>query len=67
MTSVSALVSFQLINQNQQRFVEMLNSPDPPAGGEGGGGAPAGGGGGGAAGQNYIQVTPAEREAIDRV
>jgi len=71
----------QLINQHQQRFIEMLNEPtdaaapavSAPAGG--GGIAPAGGlgggvgGGGGAGGGpgNYIQVTPEEKLAIERL
>jgi len=70
----------QLINQHQQRFIEMLNEPTdssapsanapPGAGGMmppaalGGGG---GGGGGGAGGNGYIQVTPEEKLAIERL
>lgn len=69
----------QLINQHQQRFIEMLNEPTDgaaPAAAPGGGGiAPAGGlssgvgGGGGAGGgsSNYIQVTPDEKLAIERL
>lgn len=55
----------------------MLNEPNPeavPAGGGGGGGAGGAGGAGGQAGDaaggshmSYIQVTPQEKEAIERV
>lgn len=47
----------------------MLNEPNPdpvPAGGGGGGGG-AGGGTAGGGQTSYIQVTPQEKEAIERV
>lgn len=51
-----------MISQNQDRFVSMLNEPfeegEPNAQA---GGAPQEGAGG------FIQVTPQEKEAIDRV
>ena len=56
----------QLISQNQERFIQMLNAPldeegtEPSAQGAGGLGPPPTGG-------EYIQVTPQEKEAIDRV
>lgn len=47
------------INANQQRFVDMLNSSDPP---------PAAGGGGPVMpAPGVIQVTPDERDAINRL
>lgn len=47
----------------------MLNEPVPePVPGGGSSGAGGGGGGGGGGNQmNYIQVTPQEKEAIERV
>ncbi|EMP37541.1 UV excision repair protein RAD23 like protein B, partial [Chelonia mydas] len=57
------------ISQHQEHFIQMLNEPVQESGGQGGGG---GGGSGGVAeagsGQmNYIQVTPQEKEAIERL
>lgn len=49
----------------------MLNEPVQEAGGQGGGGGGGGGSGGiaeaGSGHMNYIQVTPQEKEAIERV
>lgn len=56
----------QRISQNQERFIQMLNDSDEPGqqesggGGTGGGPDPMGAGG-------YIQVTPQEKEAIERL
>ncbi|EPY84063.1 UV excision repair protein RAD23 A isoform 2-like protein [Camelus ferus] len=57
------------ISQHQEHFIQMLNEPVQEAGGQGGGG---GGGSGGIAEagsghMNYIQVTPQEKEAIERL
>ncbi|XP_077862716.1 UV excision repair protein RAD23 homolog B-like [Saccoglossus kowalevskii] len=67
----------QLINQHQEQFIQMLNNPvggEQQSGGGGGGGgsgggAPTSGGqvGTGPGGTSYIQVTPQEKEAIERV
>ncbi|XP_032716683.1 UV excision repair protein RAD23 homolog B isoform X5 [Lontra canadensis] len=59
----------QQISQHQEHFIQMLNEPVQEAGGQGGGG---GGGSGGVAEagsghMNYIQVTPQEKEAIERL
>ncbi|XP_051929560.1 UV excision repair protein RAD23 homolog B-like [Hippocampus zosterae] len=58
----------QQITQHQERFVQMLNEPQ---GGGGGGGGGDGSGGGGepraSSRSNYIQVTPQEKEAIERL
>ncbi|KAM9338669.1 UV excision repair protein RAD23 homolog B isoform 2-T2 [Symphorus nematophorus] len=65
----------QEISNHQEQFIQMLNEPNPeavPAGG--GGGAGGAGGTGGMAGDtpggnhmSYIQVTPQEKEAIERL
>ncbi|XP_010334293.1 UV excision repair protein RAD23 homolog B isoform X1 [Saimiri boliviensis] len=59
----------QQISQHQEHFIQMLNEPVQEAGSQGGGG---GGGSGGIAEagsghMNYIQVTPQEKEAIERL
>ena len=59
----------QQLSQHQEHFIQMLNEPVQEAGGQGGGG---GGGSGGIAEagsghMNYIQVTPQEKEAIQRL
>ncbi|XP_030291799.1 UV excision repair protein RAD23 homolog B isoform X2 [Sparus aurata] len=62
----------QEISSHQEQFIQMLNEPNPeavPAGGGGGAGG-AGGQAGDAAGgshMSYIQVTPQEKEAIERL
>ncbi|CAJ0965756.1 unnamed protein product [Ranitomeya imitator] len=61
----------QQISQHQEQFIQMLNDPVPESGGQSGG--RGGGGGGGVAAEagsghmNYIQVTPQEKEAIERL
>lgn len=72
----------QLINEHQNEFYNMINEPvegsaaggatEALGGGGGGGGSTPGSGGQGGAprappGTSYIQVTPQEREAIDRL
>lgn len=55
----------QEISSHQEQFIQMLNEPNPdpvPAGGGGAGGGTAGGGQ-----TSYIQVTPQEKEAIERL
>ncbi|XP_015262783.1 PREDICTED: UV excision repair protein RAD23 homolog B [Gekko japonicus] len=62
----------QQISQHQEHFIQMLNEPVQESG-QGGGGSGGGGGGGGVAAEagsrhmNYIQVTPQEKEAIERL
>lgn len=66
---LSGVFLFQLISQNQQRFIDLLNAPSDPAeqGGGGGGVGVGDGSGGGGAGGFQIQVTQEEKAAIDRV
>lgn len=54
----------QQISSHQEQFIQMLNEPVQEAGQGGSGG---GGGVAEAGGMNYIQVTPQEKEAIERV
>ncbi|XP_043090335.1 UV excision repair protein RAD23 homolog B [Puntigrus tetrazona] len=54
----------QQISSHQEQFIQMLNEPVQEAGqGSGGGGVAEAGGGH----MNYIQVTPQEKEAIERL
>uniref|UniRef100_A0A673YD92 UV excision repair protein RAD23 n=1 Tax=Salmo trutta TaxID=8032 RepID=A0A673YD92_SALTR len=60
----------QQISSHQEQFIQMLNEPaqEGGQGGEGGGGGGGVGVGGEAgSGMNYIQVTPQEKEAIERL
>ncbi|XP_047426400.1 UV excision repair protein RAD23 homolog B isoform X2 [Mugil cephalus] len=65
----------QEISSHQEQFIQMLNEPNPDAvpasgGGVAGGAGRAGGMGGDTAGgsqMSYIQVTPQEKEAIERL
>ena len=58
----------QVIQSNQERFVEMLNEgPGESGGGGGAPPAPSRGGAGGSSDGRYVQVTPQEKEAIERV
>ncbi|CAL8317504.1 unnamed protein product [Lota lota] len=57
----------QEISNHQEQFIQMLNEPVPAevqsaGGGGGGGGLPSNPSGG-----NYIQITPQEKEAIERL
>uniref|UniRef100_A0A2D4JQ81 UV excision repair protein RAD23 n=1 Tax=Micrurus lemniscatus lemniscatus TaxID=129467 RepID=A0A2D4JQ81_MICLE len=63
----------QQISQHQEHFIQMLNEPvqESAQGGGGSSGSGSGGGGGvaeaGSRHMNYIQVTPQEKEAIERL
>lgn len=68
----------QEISNHQEQFIQMLNEPNPDAVPAGAGGVPGGVGGAGGAGgvggdtaggsqMSYIQVTPQEKEAIERL
>ncbi|XP_018601952.2 UV excision repair protein RAD23 homolog B-like [Scleropages formosus] len=54
----------QQISSHQEQFIQMLNEPAQGVGGQGAGGAGSEAGGGA---MNYIQVTPQEKEAIERL
>uniref|UniRef100_A0A673K9V2 UV excision repair protein RAD23 n=1 Tax=Sinocyclocheilus rhinocerous TaxID=307959 RepID=A0A673K9V2_9TELE len=53
----------QQISSHQEQFIQMLNEPGQEAGQGGSGGVAEAGGGH----MNYIQVTPQEKEAIERL
>ncbi|XP_018428998.1 PREDICTED: UV excision repair protein RAD23 homolog B isoform X3 [Nanorana parkeri] len=55
----------QQISQHQEQFIQMLNDPIPESGSQGGGRGVAAEAGSGH--MNYIQVTPQEKEAIERL
>uniref|UniRef100_A0A8C7IYQ2 UV excision repair protein RAD23 n=1 Tax=Oncorhynchus kisutch TaxID=8019 RepID=A0A8C7IYQ2_ONCKI len=55
----------QQISSHQEQFIQMLNEPAQEGGQGGGGGVGVGGEAG--SGMNYIQVTPQEKEAIERL
>ncbi|XP_036607789.1 UV excision repair protein RAD23 homolog B-like [Trichosurus vulpecula] len=58
----------QQISQHQEHFIQMLNEPVQESGGQGGGGGGSGGiAAAGSGHMNYIQVTPQEKEAIERL
>lgn len=65
----------QEISSHQEQFIQMLNEPNPDAVPVGGGGGAGGAGGVGGLGgdapggshMSYIQVTPQEKEAIERL
>ncbi|XP_004711018.1 UV excision repair protein RAD23 homolog B [Echinops telfairi] len=59
----------QQISQHQEHFIQMLNEPVQEAGGQGSGGGGSSGGiaEAGSGHMNYIQVTPQEKEAIERL
>ncbi|KAM9540056.1 UV excision repair protein RAD23 homolog B-like isoform 2-T2 [Salvelinus alpinus] len=57
----------QQISSHQEQFIQMLNEPAQEGGQGGGGGGGVGVGGEAGSGMNYIQVTPQEKEAIERL
>ena len=59
----------QVISQNQEAFIRMINEPEGGSAGSGGvgGGRPAGGGGENLGESGVIQVSPQDKEAIERV
>ncbi|XP_074850733.1 UV excision repair protein RAD23 homolog B isoform X1 [Carettochelys insculpta] len=57
----------QQISQHQEHFIQMLNEPVQESGGPGGGGGSGGVAEAGSGQMNYIQVTPQEKEAIERL
>ncbi|XP_064153515.1 UV excision repair protein RAD23 homolog B-like isoform X2 [Anguilla rostrata] len=54
----------QQISSHQEQFIQMLNEPSQEGGGQSGGEGVSEAGGGQ---MNYIQVTPQEKEAIERL
>ncbi|XP_055009234.1 UV excision repair protein RAD23 homolog B isoform X2 [Boleophthalmus pectinirostris] len=56
----------QEISNHQQEFIQMLNEPNPGSVSTAGDGAGSGRAGN-TGGQNYIQITPQEKEAIERL
>lgn len=59
----------QQISQHQEHFIQMLNEPVQESSGQGGGSGGSSGGiaEAGSGHMNYIQVTPQEKEAIERL
>ncbi|XP_057215824.1 UV excision repair protein RAD23 homolog B isoform X2 [Triplophysa rosa] len=57
----------QQISSHQEQFIQMLNEPIQEAGQGGGGGVGVGVAEAGGGHLNYIQVTPQEKEAIERL
>ncbi|XP_029460761.1 UV excision repair protein RAD23 homolog B [Rhinatrema bivittatum] len=57
----------QQISQHQEQFIHMLNEPVQESGGQGGGSSGGVAAEAGSGHMNYIQVTPQEKEAIERL
>ncbi|XP_022532051.1 UV excision repair protein RAD23 homolog B [Astyanax mexicanus] len=57
----------QQISSHQEQFIQMLNEPAQEAGQGGGGGGGSSVAEAGSGHMNYIQVTPQEKEAIERL
>jgi len=57
----------QVISQNQEAFIRMINEPEGGSAGSGGGGRQAGGGGENLGESGVIQVSPQDKEAIERL
>ncbi|XP_030050173.1 UV excision repair protein RAD23 homolog B isoform X1 [Microcaecilia unicolor] len=57
----------QQISQHQEQFIQMLNEPVQESGGQGGGSSGGVAAEAGSGHMNYIQVTPQEKEAIERL